>query len=144
MGLLHGKTAAIYWDSQGTDTAMTLGQNWSLDATQDIAEITVMADTYKTFIGGFQDWAATVTCLLDSGGIKIDFATGDPNGMGDVAARLELYLLWDTTTPYYRDLYGDCVCTGISPSTDKDGIVAITYTFQGTATLVWHAAATRP
>jgi len=144
MALMHGKEANIYWDSQGTDTLVEHGQSWTFDATHDTAEITSMQDTWKKFAGGFVDWTATVECLLAKAGTDVPIVIGDPNGMGDVKARLELYCVWDTVTPSYKDYYGECICTGISPGADKDGIATVTYTFQGTGVIAWHSAAARP
>lgn len=143
MAVMHGKLAAIYWDSQGTDTNLQFGQLWNIDMSGDVAEITSMQDTFKTYHKGFIDWTANVTCLLDAtNGVEIPFETGDPNGMGDVTARLELYLVFDTGD--YKSLYGECVCNGIASEADKDGIVMVTYTFQGSGEVSWDTGAGRP
>ena len=141
---LHGKTAEIYWDSQGTDTNLQHGQAWSVELTEDVIDITSMQDIWQTFKAGFMDWTATVDCLLDTGGSDISTDVTVGKDMGDVSARLELYLVWDTGTPLYKSLYGECICTGITPSADKDNPVKVTYTFQGTGTLVWDSGAGRP
>ncbi len=145
MALLHGKVAKVMWDSQGVDTAVELGQNWTLDATFDVVNITDMGDVWETFEGGFQDWTATVECLLDSAGIDVDFAVNDNGkaaGMGDTAARLELYLIYAASN--YHSVYGNCVCTGVSPSGSTDDACKVTYTFQGSGTLVWDEDTSRP
>lgn len=145
MAILHGKAANIYWDSGGTDTNLTQGQNWSVDATHDVAEKTGMQDTWKTYIGGFRDWTASVTCLLPLAGSDISVDSGnDPNGMADVKAQLELYLVWDTGTPLYKCVYGNAVCNGISFSADKDSIATVAYSFQGSGRLQWDTGAARP
>ena len=141
MAFLHGKAAKILWDAQNNSTELLHGQSWSAEATQDVAEITSFQDTWRTFIGGFNDWTATVECLLPKAGAGITYATGNPNGMGDVEAKLELYFQWDSGTPLYRAVYGSCVCTGKVVGADKDGIATVTYTFQGTDTLAWHSGA---
>ncbi|GAH85115.1 unnamed protein product, partial [marine sediment metagenome] len=106
MSLLHGKVAAIYWDTEDVDAELTLGQSWSLDSTQDIAETTYMgaAGDWKTFAGGFQDWTASVTCYLDTDGTKIPYVTEalEPNFLGDVAARLELYFQFIAAPAAYK------------------------------------------
>ena len=142
MAIMHGKTADIYWDSQGTDTNLDHGQSWSLDVSHDVAEKTSMQDTWKTYLGGFRDWTATVTCLLDTTGTDISYDPGDPNGMCDTEARLELYLVYAAND--YKDLYGLALCTGIEIGADANDIPTVTYTFQGVAQLSWHSGAARP
>jgi len=146
MALLHGKVAKIVWNSQDIESTVDLGQNWTLDATFDVVNITDMGDVWETFEGGFQDWTATVETLLDTAGIDIDFEVGAAGvsamGMGDVAARLELYLIYAAND--YHSLYGDCICTGISPSGSTDDACRVTYTFQGSGTLVWDEDVSRP
>ena len=72
MALVHGKQAKIYWDADDTDTNLLHGQSWSLDATHDVAEITSMQDSWRTYAGGFRDWTATVECLSPLAGNDID------------------------------------------------------------------------
>jgi len=143
MSILHGKAADIYWDSGGTDTQLTQGQSWGVDITHDVAEKTSMGDTFKTYLGGFQDWTATVTCLLPATGANISLDNAnDPNGMADVKAHLELYFTHETSD--YKAVYGDAICNGISFSGDKDGVPTVTYSFQGTAQIKWWSDTTEP
>jgi hypothetical protein len=145
MAILHGKNANIYWDSGGTDTNLTQGQSWNCDITHAIAEVTDMQDTWKTYLGGFQDWTASVVCLLPAAGSDISLDSGnDPNGMADVAAQLELYFVWDTGTPLYKCVYGDAICNGISFSGDAESAPLVTYSFQGSGQIQWDTGAARP
>ncbi len=142
MALFHGKQAKIYWDADDTDTNLLHGQNWSIDITHDVADITAMQDSWRTFYGGFRDWTATVECLLPAAGANIGL--GGDDGMGDDECNLELYLRWDSGTPSYTALYGLAICNGESFGFDKDGIPTVTYTFQGIGQLQWSSGATGP
>lgn len=142
MAIMHGKAADIYWDSQGTDTNLDHGQLWGLDVSHDVAEITSMQDTWKTYRGGFRDWTATVTCLLDTTGTDISLNPGDPNGLCDTEARLELYLLYSAGS--YISLYGDAICNGIEVGSDANSIPIVTYAFQGVAQMQWASGVARP
>lgn len=146
MSILHGKDGNVYWDSQGTDTVVTQIQSWSLDVTHDIAEATSMQDTWKTYRTGFQDWTASVVCLLPLAGGDLPVeADGTPQSLGDVtAARLELYVVWDTGTPLYKLLYGNGFVTGIEYGSDRNEAPTITYTFQGSGQMQWASGAARP
>lgn len=145
MALFHGKNGKVYWDSQGVDTDVEHVVDFTIDATADVAEDTAMADTWKSYKGGFKDWTASVTCNLDTTGQDIPFETNAVEALGEnTPAKLELYVLWDNVTPQYNCLYGSAVCTGVSIATDKDDVVKITYTFQGTGTLAWWDNTTEP
>ena len=135
MALMHGKVARIQWDAATTNVNLQHGQSWSLSVTHDVAEVTAMQDTYRTYLTGFQDWTATVECLLDSGGI--DIGLGGDDGLADDTVRLELYAIYETSN--YRGLYGLATCTGISTSGEKDGIVTVSYTFQSNGQLLWYS-----
>ena len=140
MDLMHGKWGRIEWDCDAVRTQLTLAQSWSCDATKDVAEITSMGDTWKTYLGGYRDWTATVDCLQDtSGPIITPFGAGDPNGFADVKAYLELYLEYQGAADghEYRMVFGHAVCNGISSTCPSDGIATITYTFQGVDMLAW-------
>lgn len=141
MGLMHGIQAKIYWDALDSDTNLVYGQNWSLNASQDVVDITSMQDTWRTYLGGFTDWTATVECLLNS--TAADTIPFDPGGaiagfQDATQIGIELYFVWDSITPSYKCLYGYCTCTGISPSIDKDGPATMTYTFQGIPDATWY------
>lgn len=146
MSILHGKTGNVYWDSQGTDTVITQIQSWDLDVTHDIAETTSMQDTWKTYRTGFQNWTASVICLLPLAGGDLPVeADGTPQSLGDVtAARLELYVVWDTGTPLYVSLYGDGFVTGIEYGANSEGVGTVTYAFQGSGQMQWDSDSARP
>ena len=110
MSLMHGKAANIYWDGDDSDTELQHGQSWSMDVTHDVAEITSMQDTWKTYQTGFQDWTASVECLLDSAGT--DIGLGGDDGMGDDEVYLELLVVYAASD--YKSLYGLAICNGVS------------------------------
>lgn len=145
MALFHGKHGKVYWDSQGDDTNLEHCIDFSIDAVADVAEATAMQADWKSYKGGFKDWTATVTCLLDSAGLDVPLATNSIEALGEnTPAKLELFVEWDNVTPHYTALYGSAICTGVSIAQDKDDIVKVTYTFQGTDTLAWWSDTTEP
>jgi hypothetical protein len=144
MAFYHGKEGSVKWDASVTRKDFDSIQSWSLSSSVDVAESTIMGDTWKSYLAGFKDWTATVTAINDSTGLDIGLATGDPNGLGDAPAKLELYIRYSASSPKYIVLYGSCICTGISPSLDKDGIGMATYTFQGTDTITWASSDALP
>ncbi len=122
---IHGKVGNVYW----TESVVAEILSWTCDIVGDVADITAMQDTWRTFLPGFSDWTATVTALLPAGGADIEYGE-------TVAARLELYLVFATND--YKCVYGQAICTEAAPSVPQDGAATITYTFQGTAQLIWY------
>lgn len=144
MAIIHGKEGNVKWDASVVRQDFTKVQSWSLSVVTDVAEQTGMQDTWRTFLTGFTDWTATVEALLDSDGLDITLTTGNPNGMGDVPAALELYINWDTGTPQYVALFGNAICTGSTINSEKDGVITATYTFQGSGVITYQDAGTVP
>lgn len=148
MGIMHGKAGKVVWNAEdgGSDIDISHVTSWSIDATADTAESTAMGDTYKAYKGGFNDWTATVECIAD-GTPEVLFTTaGENDGLGeeyedDGTTRVRLEL-WFTATAGDGILYGAAVATGIAYVEDKDDVVKVTYTFQGTDTLA--TSATEP
>lgn len=140
MALMHGKLGRIDWDCDATRQNITLGQSWECDITHDVADITSMGDTWKTYLGGFRDWTASVTTLEESTGWEIKINEGDPNGFADTEAYLELYLKYDAANTKYRMVYGKALCIGLSEDMDAQGIPTVTYNFQGVDALAWYTS----
>lgn len=140
MALMHGKLGRIEWDADAVRTQLTLAQSWTCDVSQDIAEITAMGDTWKTYLGGMSDWTATCECLLDTAGpIITPYGQGNPNGFADTSAYLELYLKYDAGNTAWRMVFGKAICNGIAIGSDKDSVATVTYSFQGVDMLAWDA-----
>ena len=142
MALMHGKQGRIEWDASVVRTQLELAQAWTCDVSHGVSEITSMGDTWKTYLGGYRDWTATVECLLPAGGTNIPYVPdGDtnatPNSLADVPAYLELYFKYDATNDEYRMLFGQCICTGFTYNINNVEIPTITYLFQGADMLAW-------
>lgn len=140
MALMHGKTALIQWDADASDTNLQHGQSWSLDVSHDTSETTSMGDAWKSFIGDFTNWTATIECLQDTAGP--DIGLGGDDGLADDECYLEMYCVYATGD--YKCFYGKAICIGINPGQNANGTATIGYTFQGVDALVWHSGAARP
>ena len=121
MAAFHGKGGAVTF-TNGTFEVLS----WTLNATADMAEGTVMTATWKSFKGGFLDWTATVECILPSAGAVTGTLT---NFLGSEAT---LTLDGGGSNPNFS---GNALVTGFSPSTDANDVAKLTYTFQGSGTL---------
>lgn len=137
---LHGKQGQVLFATNAVSNVLS----WSINATADVIESSVMdfsavaAGTHwKEYLPGFLDWTAVIECDLDDGGLDPDLDTDfaqDTNGIAVV--------LYATTVAVGGRKYtGNGMVTSISPSADKDGIIKVTYTVQGSGALVEAAAA---
>ncbi len=113
----HGKGGSATFSG-----AVTLMTDWSIDWTIDVAESTSMADvSWKTYLGGFPDWTATITGRLNDAGFDCT--------INEAGTLVITAISGETFT-------GAAICTGINPSADKDDVAGVSYTFQGNAALV--------
>ena len=146
MAIIHGKEGNAKWDAEVARQDFTKIQSWSLTTAFDVVETTGMQNSndWRTWLPGQVNWTATVDALLDSAGLDISLASGSPDGLGDVSAKLELYINWDTGTPQYVALFGSAINIGTTINSEKDGVTSVTYTFQGTGALTYQDAGTIP
>ena len=130
MPMIHGRGGRVNFD--GSDIAKIV--EWTADITCDTAETTAMsdADYWKTYLPGFKGWTATVACnsvgLAD--GSDLNWDGSDLGGMSDETGIT--LKLWFTYTDADGGVVGKSILTGIAYNEDKDDIVKVNYTFQGT------------
>ncbi|KKL61388.1 hypothetical protein LCGC14_2195810 [marine sediment metagenome] len=110
MAVYHGKDAKI--DFSGSLIAATIA--WSLSPISDVAESTVMGDSWQDFEAGYTDFTVSV-----DGNARTTRATITQLGS---EATLKLYL---DSTNYFS---ANVICTGITEVASKDDIGKITYT----------------
>lgn len=129
----HGKQGQVTFATGAVSNVL----NWSLEASCDFAESSVMstaavtsATHWKDHVAGYKTWTASVECHLDDGGLDPDLAVDGIDRDG-----LDLVLYAGTSAVGTRMYSGSVIITGISPSLDKDGLASCTYTCQGTSTL---------
>lgn len=138
---IHGKEGKLIYDASGSGTlTVTKLQNWNVNITLDTAEITSCGDTWKTKLGGFNDWTGTAQYLYDGTGLDVDL---DELGIvtesgGADNLNCEFYL--DDTGGNVRVLYGQCTLTSINVSQDMNAIVTVDMNFQGTGAIAWSAS----
>lgn len=154
MATFHGKNANIFWDENALN--ISEGQSWTLEATAEVAEDTCFQDSWKSYVGGFKDWTATVECNMPVAGSEIPFATaGGVSGLGEDSVtlvadnqnNLQLYLDWDlvsgsSTVNNVACLYGNAILTGISHTVDLNDVGKLTYNFQGVAAIAFFESST--
>ena len=122
MAHLSGKAGHVYSTTTGTTVAIVAGmKSWTLDYTQDALETTDFADAgVRTFIAGLSGWSGSFEGFKD----------GKPIAIGAVTV-LDLRESATTTEKYT----GAALITGIHSSVSVDGVVALSYDFQGSGVL---------
>lgn len=118
MAVIHGKAGVVTF----TNGSFVEVLSWSVDATADVEETTAMdaTDTYKSYLGGWNDWTATVETLWSATGLAA-LNTSATLSLLQVAAGITLT--------------GTAIMTGYSVGSDAQGIITQTYSFQGSDTL---------
>ena len=101
-----------------TFTNLTVGvKTWTCDLVGDVLEVTDYSDSgHRTFIAGLDGWTASV---------ELNWDAANTVDVGD-SATLTLTIV-DGTTHYA----GTALVTGISISSNVDGVVTATISFQG-------------
>jgi hypothetical protein len=117
MAAFHGKVGSAVFAGLTFDM-----YSWSIDASADVAESTVMAEAsgYKTYLAGFNNWTATAEVQLPAAGV----------GLAALGSSATLTMVGST-----YDYVGTAICTGVSPAVDKDGVASASLSFQGSGVL---------
>ena len=127
MATFHGKGGGINWGGTGTESVEIL--SWTLEATADVADVTVMGDSWKDYVAGFKDWSGTIEIVADDAFGDLAMFTGQ------TAATLTLEMV-DTA----NNLEGSAFISGISWTTDPTDAGKATYTFIGNGALAYGAS----
>lgn len=102
--------------------------SFSLTESANVADDTVLGDSYKTHIVGTKSWSGSINCY---------YMEGDTNGqallVNGASVDLSLMPRGDTTT--YYDFAGTATVTGLETANSLDGIVTVNFTFQGNGAL---------
>ena len=115
MAHLAGKSGYV-----DTGTAVAGIKSWTLDYTSDALETTDFAALgVKEYIIGCSGWSGSFE----------GFKEGAAQAIAGAAVSLKLY---ESATAYWS---GSAFITGVHPSAAQDGVVSVSYDFQGTAGL---------
>ena len=133
MAVLQGKQGAVTFAAGATSNITS----WSIDAACSVADgsamanVAVDADTHwKDYVAGYKSWTASVECLADDGGIDPELAV-DFIDVDGIACVFKMGVTGDGGRKYS----GTGIITGISISTDKDDVIKVTYSIQGSGEL---------
>jgi len=122
---ISGKLGNVYATTSGTATTncvIVAGmKSWTVDYTQDALDTTDFADAgIKTFIAGLSGWSGSFEGFKDGAPVALGLQT-------------LLELRESTATSQYWT--GAALITGMHASAAADGLVSLSYDFQGTGAL---------
>ena len=96
-------------------------KSWNIDYVADALETTDFADSgLRTYIAGITGWSGSFEGFKD----------GAPTSIGS-----EIALILEETSDATQRYTGQAILTGSHESVSVDGVVSISYDFQGTTTL---------
>lgn len=124
MGTHTGRLGSV---KVGANTVAEV-KSFSVEETGDTAEDTSMGDQWRTFKPTLNSWSGSVEAQLDE---------TDSTGQGALTTNAEvaLKLYPDGESSGDVELSGNAIVTGVSRSVSFDGIVTISFTFQGNGAL---------
>jgi predicted secreted protein len=127
MATYAGKEGSVTF--AGTAIGETTG--WTLNATVDLLDDTVLGDDWKTVIGGLGSWSGTATGFIDYDNAQqaaaiVDIMASSPSG--DSVALVFLVATGKT-------FGGNALVSNIDFDLSKDGVAGFTMTFTGNGAL---------
>jgi hypothetical protein len=103
-------------------------KSWSVDESADTLETTTMGDTARTYSSSLTTFTGSCDCFYD---------IADTTGQGAFAIGASVTVAFQPEGDTSGDtIYtGSVIVTGSSKSSSFDGIVDVSFTFQGSGTL---------
>jgi hypothetical protein len=102
--------------------------DFSMSKAVNVADDTVIGDTWQSHKTGTQNWSGSVNCFWD----KTDTTA---QGAMTIGASVDLHLIPEGSTAGNIDFNGTVTITGIEMSTANDSIVTANFSFQGNGAL---------
>lgn len=123
--------------ADGTVTSIAEVTAFSVEHTVNTIEATAMGDQYREYKTGVNEWSGSADVFLANVHITDFAAITVGNGAGvktdGSAVAIEAYPGGETAT--FPKLTGNVIVTGFSVSSEMEGMVTATISFQGTGAL---------
>jgi len=125
----NGQSGVVKYDVSGTATAVAEVRSFTIDQETATVENTVMGDSDRTYLPSLSQFSGSMDVYFrdDDSAANALFA-----GIGADAATIELYPSGETTG---MKLSGEIIVTGHSITSNFDGMVEASVSFQGTGAL---------
>ena len=124
-----GDLGVVKYDVSGTPTAVAEIRSFTVDQEQATVEQTVMGDTSRSYLPSLSQFSGSMDVFF-----RDDDAAANAlfSGIGAGAASVEIYPSGETTG---IKLTGEIIVTGHSISSNFDGMVEASISFQGSGAL---------
>lgn len=125
----NGQNGVVKYDVSGSATAVAEVRSFTIDQETATVESTVMGDNARSYLASLTQFSGTMDVFFrdDDTAANALFA-----GIGADAATLEVYPSGETTG---IKLSGEIIITGHSVTSNFDGMVEASVSFQGTGAL---------
>ena len=124
-----GETGVIKYDVSGTPTAVAEVRSFTVDQEQATVETTKMGDTSRTYLPSLAQFSGSMDVFFRD---NDDAANALFAGIGAGAATIEIYPSGISTG---IKLSGEIIVTGHSVTSNFDGMVEASVSFQGSGAL---------
>jgi len=124
-----GETGVIKYDVSGTPTAVAEVRSFTVDQEQATVETTKMGDTSRTYLPSLAQFSGSMDVFFRD---NDDAANALFAGIGAGAATVEIYPSGVSTG---IKLSGEIIVTGHSITSNFDGMVEASVSFQGSGAL---------
>jgi len=124
-----GETGVVKYDVAGTPTAVAEIRSWTIDQEQATVEKTKMGDTTRSYLPSLAQFSGTMDVFFRDNDAA---ANALFSGIGSGEATIEIYPSGETTGV---KLSGEIIVTGQSISSNFDGMVESSISFQGSGAL---------
>jgi hypothetical protein len=134
-----GQSGVIKMDTAaGTATALAEVTAFSIDHTVNTIESSAMGDQYRQYRTSINEWSGSADIYLSSDEISNfgdSVLVGNGAGAGSNGATITLEAYPGGDTAGFPKLSGEVIVTGFSVSSEMEGMVTASISFQGTGAL---------
>ena len=147
MATYTGQSGVLKMDSDDASPSLTAFAevtSFSIEHTVNTIEDTAMGDQYRSYKVGVNEWSGSADLYLSDtdissfGNILVGNGSGLTSAATPTTVTLEAYPGGDTAT--FPKLSGEVIVTGFSVTSEMEGMVTATVSFQGTGALALGSA----
>jgi len=121
-----GESGVVKYGAAGSEAAVAEIRSWTIDQEQATVEKTKMGDTTRSYLPSLAQFSGTMDVFFRDNDAA---ANALFSGIGSGEATIEIYPSGETTGV---KLSGEIIVTGQSISSNFDGMVEASISFQGT------------
>lgn len=144
MATYTGQSGVLKLDN-AAGSLQTVGEvtSFSIEHTVNTVESTAMGDQYREFKTSVNEWTGSADVYLSSDDVTAlgNVFVGNGAGVGTSEATLTLEAYPGGNTTGYPKLSGEVIVTGFSVTSEMEGMVTASLSFQGTGALTLGSAA---